>query len=70
MDNWRMPDGSRIPMDFIFRCSGKFELLDRMLRKLVTFGPSRAQSASLSLRRALLTPQVNPGSRYRCGKRT
>ena len=33
-------------------------------------GPSRAKSASHSLRRALLTPQVNPGSLYRCGKRT
>ena len=33
-------------------------------------GPSRAKSASRSLRRALLTRQVNPGSRYRCGKRT
>ena len=32
-------------------------------------GPSRAQPASRSLRRALLTPQVNPGSRYHCGKR-
>ena len=30
----------------------------------------RAQSATRSLRRALLTPQVNPGSFYRCGKRT
>ena len=33
-------------------------------------GPSRAKSASRSLRRALLTPQANPGSLYRCGKRT
>ena len=33
-------------------------------------GPSRAESASHSLRRALLTPQVNPGPRYLCGKRT
>ena len=33
-------------------------------------GPSRAKSAPRSLRRALLTPQVNPGSLYRCGKRT
>ena len=32
--------------------------------------PSRAKSASRSVRRALLTPQVNPGSRYRCGTRT
>ena len=30
-------------------------------------GPSRAKSASRSLRRALLMPQVNPGSLYRCG---
>ena len=35
-----------------------------------TVGPSRAQSASHSLRHALLTSQVNPGSLYRCGKRT
>ena len=28
------------------------------------------QSASRSFRRALLTPQVNAGSLYRCGKRT
>ena len=33
-------------------------------------GPSRAQSASRSLRRALLMPPVNTGSLYRCGKRT
>ena len=33
-------------------------------------GPSRAKSASRSLRRALLMPQVNTGSLYRCGKRT
>ena len=32
-------------------------------------GPSRATSAPRSLRRALLMPQVNTGSRYRCGKR-
>ena len=30
----------------------------------------RAQSASRSLRRALLLPQVHPGSRYHCGKGT
>ena len=33
-------------------------------------GLSRAKSASRSLRRTLKTPQVNPGSLYRCGKRT
>ena len=33
-------------------------------------GPSRAKSASRSLRRALLIPQVNTGSLYRCGNRT
>ena len=34
-------------------------------------GPSsRANSAPRSLRRALLTPQANTGSLYRCGKRT
>ena len=34
------------------------------------WGPSGATSAPRSLRRALLIPQVNPGSLYRCGKRT
>ena len=34
----------------------------------VTIGPPRAQSAPRSLRRALLMPQVHPGSLYRCGK--
>ena len=33
-------------------------------------GPSRAKPASRSLRRVLLTPQVNPVSLYRYGKRT
>ena len=33
-------------------------------------GPSRAKSASHSLRRELLMPLVNPGSLCRCGKRT
>ena len=33
-------------------------------------GPSREKSAPRSLRRALLMPQVNPGSLNRCGKRT
>ena len=33
-------------------------------------GPSRAKSASRPLRRSLLMPQVNPGSRYRCGNIT
>ena len=33
-------------------------------------GPSRAKSALCSLRRALLMPQVNTGSLYRCDKRT
>ena len=31
-------------------------------------GPSRAKSASRSLRRALLMPQVNTGSLYRCSR--
>ena len=35
-----------------------------------SIGPSRAKSASRSLRRALLMPQVNPGSLNRCGNRT
>ena len=33
-----------------------------------SIGPSREKSASRSLRRALLMPQVNAGSLYRCGK--
>ena len=33
-----------------------------------TSGPFRAQSASRSLRRLLLMPQVKTGSLYRCGK--
>ena len=33
-------------------------------------GPPRANSAPRSLRRALLMPQVNPGSLYRRGERT
>ena len=36
----------------------------------LSMGPSRAKSAPRSLRRALLMPQVNPGSLYRCGKGT
>ena len=32
-------------------------------------GPCSPKPASRSLRRALLTPQVNSGSFYRCGKR-
>ena len=35
-----------------------------------TTGPSRAKSASRSLRSALLMPQVHPGSLHRCGNRT
>ena len=30
--------------------------------------PAAHSFASRSVRRALLTPRVNPGSRYRCGK--
>ena len=30
--------------------------------------PVQAQTPSCSLKRALLTLKVNPGSRYRCGK--
>ena len=33
-------------------------------------GPSRAKSASRSVRRALLTPWVNAGSLYRCSTST
>ena len=32
--------------------------------------PERNLFASRSVRRALLTPQANPGSLYRCGERT
>ena len=39
-------------------------------RQTSAAGPSRANFASRSLRRALLMPQVNTGSLYRCGKRT
>ena len=35
-----------------------------------SLGPSSPKPASRSLRRALLMPQVNTGSLYRCGKRT
>ena len=48
---------------------GKFDSL-RFMDWTATNGTSRAKVASRSLRRALLTPQVNPGSRYRCGERT
>ena len=37
---------------------------------LYPFGPSGAKSASCSVRRALLMPQIKTGSLYRCGKRT
>ena len=36
--------------------------------KQVGDGPSSPKNASRSLRRALLMPQVSPGSRYCCGK--
>ena len=35
----------------------------------VSSGPSGPQNAPWSLRRALVMPQANTGSRYRCGKR-
>ena len=38
--------------------------VDQMMKKQ---GPSRRNSASLSVRRALLTPQAKPGSLYRRG---
>ena len=34
-----------------------------------SFSPKTLPFASRSVRRALLTPQVNPGSLYRCGQR-
>ena len=49
---------------------GKDGLEPRCMAVFWTGGPSRAKSASQSLRRALLMPQVNPGSRYRCGRGT
>ena len=43
----------------------------RLARKAFMRGPSRSKkSAPRSLQRALLMPQVNTGSLYRCGKRT
>ena len=38
--------------------------------ELIAQGPSSPKPAPRSWRCALLTPQVNPGSFYRCGKRT
>ena len=49
---------------------GPFFLLNGKRHFMSGMGPSRAKSASRSLRRALLIPQVHPGSLYRCGKRT
>ena len=46
--------------------SGEVSTMSR-LRDMSEEVPSRAQSASRSLRRALVMPQVNPGSLYRCG---
>ena len=50
----------------------RIALLGRQILEALCFltdcGPSRAKSASRSWRRALLMPQVNPGSLYRCGK--
>ena len=48
---------------------GKFDSL-RFMDWTATNGTSRAKSASRSLRRALLTPQVNPESLCRRGRRT
>ena len=44
--------------------------MSALVSQLFYEGPSRAKSASRSLRRALLVPQVNPGSLYRCSKGT
>ena len=46
-----------------------FSLKNEYLRALRVARPAN-QSASWSAAQALLTPQVNPGSRYRCGAGT
>ena len=57
---------------FLYRPQELFASLGSLIDVLhpLHAGPSRAKSASRSLRRALLMPQVNTGSLYRCGKRT
>ena len=46
------------------------EEMERRARASAETKARPAPFASRSLRRALLMPQVNPGSLYRCGKRT
>ena len=56
-----------VPTSSDFSCARRFA---GIIPLLCFGGPSRAKSASRSLRRALLMPWVNAGSRYRRGKRT
>ena len=56
-------DPSRFP-------GGMKALADYIHSKGLKFGPSSRNPASRSVRRALLTPQVKPGSRYRCSRST
>ena len=44
------------------------ELKPKWTNQLKVSGPPRANSVPRSLRRALLMPQVNPGSRNHCAK--
>ena len=44
------------------------DVYQRIVSVSAACGPSRAQSASRSVRRALLTPQVHPGSLYGRGR--
>ena len=44
------------------------ELKPKWTNQLKVSGPPRAKSVPRSLRRALLMPQVNPGSRNHCAK--
>ena len=65
-----------VPSFFLFGCSTNKLMSQTEANYKITpwnpayYGPSRAKSAARSLRRALLMPQVNTRSRYRCGKRT
>ena len=71
---WRLPACLRVRAAELAAKSTEMQVVFKdASEKLV--GPSRAQSsraqsAPRSLRRALLTPQVNTGSCYRCGKST
>ena len=54
------------------RCGGQRAIcagLDALFADFAQIRPVKSTTAPRSLRRALLTPQVNPGSLYRRGKR-